>query len=129
MKNSAVILLVLLICSCSSPASESSSILSAEKFQEELMSDPEIILLDIRTPQEVSEGSIKGSVNIDYSSGRFDKILDSLDHSKTYFVYCAGGKRSGAAVDLMKEKGFRHVSGLEGGLNAWKAKEFPVQQP
>ena len=49
-----------------------------------------------------------------YSSGEFEEKLDSLDKTKTYYLYCASGNRSGKAAVLMKEKGFENVHNLGG---------------
>lgn len=50
------------------------------------------------------------------TSGEFEEKLDSLDKSKTYYLYCASGNRSGKAAEIMKENGFENVHNL-GGYN------------
>ncbi|MFM7078311.1 MAG: rhodanese-like domain-containing protein [Bacteroidota bacterium] len=77
------------------------------------------IVLDVRTPGEVSKGSIKGSVNLDFFDDNFESKLDQLDKKKPVYVYCAAGGRSGDAMEMMKKKGFVEVYNLQGGYNAW----------
>lgn len=75
------------------------------------------VIIDVRTEGEIDNGSLKGAlVGYNYSSGEFEEKLDSLDQTKTYYLYCASGNRSGKAARLMKERGFEKVHNL-GGYN------------
>ena len=86
-------------------------------------------MLDVRTPEEIGNGYITGAVNLNFNAPGFDKALDSLDHHKKYFVYCAAGKRSAKAQEMMIKKGFDQTAALNGGLNAWIAAGLPVVKP
>jgi rhodanese-related sulfurtransferase len=97
----------------------------ADKFKEEI-AKPEIILLDVRTPEEYAEGHLANSININYHDENFASKVDSLDKSKQYEVYCRSGKRSAASVKLMQEKGIKNVHDLQGGILEWQAKGLPV---
>ncbi|MEJ0054609.1 MAG: rhodanese-like domain-containing protein [Bacteroidota bacterium] len=131
MKKLLVFSIALMLYSCGQPGSttDTSGLLDPKAFADKLKSDPEIILLDVRTPEEMQSGYITGARNINFNAEGFANSIDSLDRSKTYFVYCAAGKRSGKALDLMKEKGFQKVTSLDGGMNAWNKEELPVQKP
>lgn len=75
------------------------------------------IIIDVRTEREYENGSLKGAlVGYNLMSGEFEEKLDSLDKSKTYYLYCASGNRSGKAAEIMKENGFENVHNL-GGYN------------
>ncbi len=117
----------LLFYACGTNSSSTSETLSPTEFAEQLKSSNEIILLDVRSPEEIEAGFIERAENLNYNDESFSGSLDNLDHSKKYFVYCASGKRSGKASELMKEKGFASVTTLEGGFNAWKANGLPVK--
>jgi|688.fasta_scaffold569482_2 rhodanese-related sulfurtransferase len=85
-----------------------------------MQAKPDVVVLDVRTPGEVSEGIINGSTMfIDYNSSDFEQQLDGLDKSKTYLVYCRSGNRSGKACHTMLDKGFKQVYNLDGGISAW----------
>jgi rhodanese-related sulfurtransferase len=85
-----------------------------------MQSKPDLVVLDVRTPGEVSEGIINGATMfLDYNSSDFEQQLDALDKSKTYLVYCRSGNRSGKACHTMLDKGFKQVYNLEGGISAW----------
>ena len=80
----------------------------------------ESVIIDVRTDDEFSTGYIEGAVNIDFYMGsKFISEIDKLDKSKSYFIYCKSGARSGQTCELMKQKGFNKVYNLEGGILGW----------
>jgi phage shock protein E len=86
-------------------------------------------LIDIRTAQEYQAGHLKDSEQNDYyNSTEFSKFLDSLDKTQKYLIYCRSGNRSGKALSLMEVKGFKNVSDLAGGYNAWTSAGYPTEQ-
>ena len=84
----------------------------------------ENILLDVRTKEECSESKIPGSLNIDYYSENFKNNLDKLNKNLNYYIYCRSGNRSGKTVIILREKGFKNVFNLEGGILAWKKENY-----
>ncbi len=127
-----IIILVLLIAmyACNSGDSKvTGGVLTPKDFASQLKANPEIVLIDVRSSEEMLTGYIAGTQHIDYNSPGFKNSLDSLDRTKTYFVYCASGKRSGKALEMMNEMGFKNVAALKGGLRLWNAKGLPMQQP
>ncbi len=90
--------------------------------------DPEFVVLDVRTPQEFAAGHLPGAINLDYYSPTFREQLNQLDKSKTYFVYCRTGHRSGEAVKIMKQLGFKKIYDLNGGIMQWQAAGLPLTQ-
>ncbi len=86
-----------------------------------LMAQPDVVILDVRTPQEVAQGAIEGAININLYDQDFDQKIEQLDKNKTYLVYCRSGRRSVTASNKMIAKGFTKVYNLLGGYNAWSA--------
>jgi len=78
------------------------------------------ILLDVRTPEEFSEGAIPNSKNIDFYNDSFKSDIEKLDRNEKYLVYCARGGRSAKAAKIMQGLGFTEVYNLEGGYTSWK---------
>jgi phage shock protein E len=72
-------------------------------------------LLDVRTPDEWSQGKIGTSNCIDYNSGDFKTQIQKLDKQKPVFVYCAAGGRSAKASKILEEQGFKQIYNLTGG--------------
>jgi len=100
----------------------------AKTFQNKLKENPEAVLLDVRTPEEVSKGTIPGAVNINFNAPDFSSKIAALAKDKTYFVYCAKGGRSGQAVEQMSDAGFKTLYNLEGGFVGWQEKGMPVKK-
>jgi rhodanese-related sulfurtransferase len=46
-----------------------------------LASTPDAVLVDVRTPDEFSEGIIEGAINIDFKDPSFDEKINALDKS------------------------------------------------
>ncbi|MFZ4500484.1 MAG: DUF2202 domain-containing protein [Minisyncoccia bacterium] len=90
--------------------------LSGTEFIEKYNSTPTAVLLDVRTPDEFSSGHIDKAINIDIEAPSFVSEIKKLDTSKTYFVYCRSGSRSGQAVSIMKSSGIKNIYELNGGL-------------
>lgn len=121
-----------LICSsCGSGHSEKSTTgtLAPKDFAAQLKANPDIILLDVRTPEELASGYLIGARNLDFNAPGFQDSVKALDPSKTYFVYCASGKRSGKAMEMMQSMGFQKVGALDGGIRMWNANGLPIEQP
>tara|TARA_R110002049_G_scaffold55902_3_gene154572 strand:+ start:1825 stop:2136 length:312 start_codon:yes stop_codon:yes gene_type:complete len=95
--------------------------LSQEEWSEQLESDENAFLLDVRTPDEVEEGYIPNATNIDiYLGQEFVAELEKLDKTKNYYVYCRSGQRSGQACAIMNKLGFENAFNLEGGFMNWE---------
>ncbi len=115
-----LILLVLVACS----PKKTEALLSPKDFDSTLKATANAIVLDVRTPAEVSTGIIEGATNIVYDATFADK-LGSIEQ-KPIFVYCAAGGRSAKAATILRDKGYT-VFELDGGMNAWKDAGMPVK--
>jgi len=93
---------------------------SATEFRSSVQS-PDVVLLDIRTPEEYAEGHLPGAINLDFYAPDFASQLASLDKSKSYSLYCRSGSRSGEALHLMRQLEFTDVAELRGGILAWQS--------
>jgi rhodanese-related sulfurtransferase len=114
------ILFLILINSCTgnSQIQGVKNIKQAE-FQK-LAKDPNTVIIDVRTPGEVSDGYIDGAtLFIDYNGSNFESKISKLDKSKSYVIYCRSGGRSARASELMASKGFKKLYNLEGGISNW----------
>ena len=80
---------------------------------------PDFVILDVRTPDEFRRGRIQGAINLDFYSPSFYTDLSNLSPDQVYLVYCRTGRRSQAAVDAMKQLGFKEVYNVAGGLVDW----------
>lgn len=94
----------------------------------ELVSDSNIVVLDVRTASEFAEGHIEGAINIDQGQSDFmDKASAALPADKKIAVYCRSGRRSANAAGRLGGEGYQCVN-LKGGIIAWKEAGMPVTQ-
>ena len=92
----------------------------------ELMNDPNVVVLDVRTAEEFKEGHLEGAVNIDQAQSDFiEKAKDVLTTDKTIAVYCRSGRRSASAAGRLAAEGYKAVN-MKGGILAWKEAQMPV---
>ena len=92
-------------------------------------SNPNFVILDIRTADEYKAGHIANALQIDYyQTDAFYSYIEKLDKTKKYLIYCASAGRSGAAVAEFKKRNynFAEMTDLDGGLNNWKNKGYPT---
>ncbi len=95
--------------------------LSQEEWAEQLEGDDNALILDVRTPEEVEEGYIPGSIHIDiYRGQEFLDEVEKLDPNKNFYVYCRSGNRSGQACAILNSLGIENAYNLEGGFNDWE---------
>jgi len=119
------ILLTIIGYSCknsSSSATELSQEVSIDQVAA-LVKDEGYKVIDLRTPEEVKEsGTIPNSLILDYRSANFENLVDKLDKDQGYILYCKSGGRSGRALKLFNEKGFKKIREMNAGYDKWAAK-------
>lgn len=77
----------------------------------------DLVVVDVRTPEEFAAGHVAGAEMLDIYDPAFRDGVDELDRDGAYLVYCRSGNRSGQAAALMEELGFSEVYNA-GGLDA-----------
>jgi len=79
------------------------------------------IILDVRTPEEFSEGYIANATNLNiYDANTFMSKIQSYNKENSYYLYCKSGARSAQACQIMSQLGFNNVHNLLGGITNWK---------
>lgn len=93
---------------------------TVQELKEKINQNEDFTLLDVREPYEYQISNINGTlIPLDELTGRTDEI----DKEKEVVVMCRSGARSADACKFLEKKGFKNVSNLVGGVNAW-AKEI-----
>ena len=86
----------------------------------ELVNDPDVVLIDTRNNYEFEIGSFKGSINPNtetfrefpaYTKNNLEKYRD-----KKIAMFCTGGIRCEKSTAYLKSKGFENVFHLQGGI-------------
>ena len=121
-----LLLLVPLACSANDAAIQNVNAITFAGLVEKHPSDPNVVILDIRTPAEFNAGHISGAVMLDFYSQTFAGDFKSLDRNKTYLIYCRSGNRSGQLMRAITNLGFKKIYNLENGLKDWVRKGYPL---
>jgi rhodanese-related sulfurtransferase len=85
----------------------------------------DLMIVDVRSPEELKEGAIADSVLIP-----FWQILrgeQALPKDKPLLLVCAVGGRSFAVAQVLKGKGYTELFNLGGGIEAWKKEGLPLK--
>ncbi len=83
-----------------------------------------LYLLDVREPHEWDICRIPGAHLIPL--GQVAARMSELNSADNIVAYCKSGGRSGKAVELLRNSGFRRIKNLKGGILAWADKVDPT---
>jgi rhodanese-related sulfurtransferase len=75
------------------------------------------LLLDVRQDWETKICRLPNAVHIPIEEIEFR--AEELDPEGEIVVYCHQGVRSAAVAEYLRQRGFRDVKNLAGGLDAW----------
>ncbi|OHT21742.1 rhodanese-like domain-containing protein [Edaphosphingomonas haloaromaticamans] len=89
-----------------------------------MLADGSALLIDVREPDEFAAGHIAGAVNIPLSIFSPRNVPDAA--GRTVVLQCAGGKRSGMALDRCAQAQAAIDTHLGGGIGAWKNAGLPI---
>lgn len=93
--------------------------MGVEEFQN-LIADPAVQLLDVRSAEEYADGHIAGAALIDVNDTTFvENAVAALDKQRPVAVYCRSGRRSARAASLLAAQGYM-VTNMDGGVIAWQ---------
>jgi rhodanese-related sulfurtransferase len=119
-----------ILVSCAAPdriTQRPATVIQADARQAaQLVAEGQVVVLDIRTPEEFAAGHIRGAKNIDFHAPDFTAQLAKLDREQSYLLHCRSGRRSSNALSQFTTRQFQHVVHLEGGILAWEAAGNPV---
>lgn len=84
----------------------------------------EVVLVDVRTPEEFAEGRIAGALNAPLQTFLPESI--PMEAGRETILYCRSSGRSGRAAQMLAEHTGKRIRHLEGGLRAWIEAGYPV---
>ncbi len=99
------------------------------KQVDELRTDDNVVIVDVRENDEVAQGKIPGAVHIPrgYLEARIDGFVP--DRDRKVLVYCAAGSRSALAAKTLEDLGYGDVESMTGGFTLWKDRGYDVEVP
>jgi phage shock protein E len=90
--------------------------------------DPDVVVLDVRTPAEFAAGHVPGARNVshDQLAAKLPELGDLKD--KQVVLYCRSGRRSQLAAETLSKAGFTKLRHLEGDYLAWEEAQRPIER-
>ena len=82
---------------------------------------PEAVLLDVREPQEFAAGHVPGARNL--PQAELATRLSEVPRDRPVYLICQGGFRSLRAAQFLSQMGFKDVTSVSGGTEAWRVAE------
>jgi len=106
---------------------------TAEDLNVALVDNPDVILIDVRTPEEVAEKGViavgeQELLVLPLESFLAEKAMWPADKGAEIVVYCGSGHRSTMAMTMLLTEGYTNVTSLKGGFGGWVEAGFPVAE-
>jgi len=100
-------------------------LISAEDLHDRVTGTSNIVLVDVRAPLEFQDSHISGAVNIPAPDLRTRH--NELDPEKPTFLVCSSGNRSSLSASILKQRGFKEVHNVAGGMTGYSAAGYAKQ--
>lgn len=91
--------------------------INIEELNQIIKTNQNIILLDVRSPQEYKEGHLMGAINIPLYELETNYKNKLNDKKEVVIVYCQSGIRSKKAIKILQKYGFTNLYHLKNGLD------------
>lgn len=100
-------------------------ILSPDQAKDLTATEPDITVIDIRSPSDFRRCHIPGAINMP-----LDQIHDDCRISGNVLFYCQSGRRTQMGRDRLQKliAGQKTVYALDGGLGAWTKQNYPLSE-
>jgi rhodanese-related sulfurtransferase len=98
------------------------------RLRSALDDDPDMLVVDVRTPAEFRAGHIPGAINLplDQVDAHLRRIV--ADAGGHMVLVCQSGGRAGQACAKLTTAGLEDVEVLEGGMTRWAAAGGPIDR-
>ncbi|MGJ0489661.1 rhodanese-like domain-containing protein [Methylobacter sp.] len=94
------------------------------------MNDSEAVIIDVREPNEITQGHIENAINMPLS--KLPEHLTKLESykKKPVLIACQTGARSASAGKILTKAGFEQVFVITGGMQSWESDyKLPIKMP
>jgi phage shock protein E len=93
---------------------------------ENVRSQDDVVLIDVREDWEYAEGHIPGAVLIPLD--QIPNRLNEIPQDKTAIAVCRSGNRSSQATNFLRQQGFDNVHNMRGGMLAWDQAGYEIEK-
>lgn len=105
--------------------------ISTRDLQNEIARDPDLVLIDLRMPDEIKRmgGAIKAPQNVNIPRGWLEfRVTGRAQNKNTpIVVYCGANIRSPLAAYTLQQMGYTNVKNYADGFVGWKKQGLPVE--
>jgi rhodanese-related sulfurtransferase len=92
---------------------------------EEILKRPGVVILDVRDAQSYQKGHIDGAQNV--STRNLGDVVSATSKAAPVVIYCYKGNASQEYSKILCDFGFKDVSSLDGGFEAWSKRPAALQ--
>ena len=108
-------------------------VLKADDFNTELAEGPDMIVMDVRTDQELQDKGVIDTGEVPQIHIQLEDFIAQMDQwpadkDAQIVVYCGSGHRSTMAMTILWTYGYTNVRSLAGGFGNWVDQGFPVKE-
>jgi rhodanese-related sulfurtransferase len=95
-----------------------------------LTTEPDLVMIDVRTPAEFSEVRATRAKNVPLDTVRPKVLFESgnLRKDRPVYLICRTGARAAKAAEKFAAQGFDQAVVVEGGTEAWGAAGLPLER-
>ncbi|MCW5946391.1 MAG: molybdopterin-synthase adenylyltransferase MoeB [Fimbriimonadales bacterium] len=90
---------------------------TVQQLKEKLAAQNGLTLLDVREPHELEISRIEGALHIPMAQVPFR--IKEIDENSEVWIICRTGNRSNQIAGILMQRGFKNVTNVAGGINAW----------
>lgn len=112
-----IVMAAVITIGCSNPKEDSGVNVSIDQALQ-MWKNNEVIIIDVRTPQEYKEGHIPGVANIPLDE--LDSRSSEVPKDKKVLLICRSGNRSSQGTKMLRNKGFDNVYNITQGMSSWR---------
>jgi len=88
------------------------------------LADPKTFVIDVRTPQEYAGGHVPGAVN--WPLQEIESWWSKVPKDRVVYIKCNTQNRSKLAVQYLISKGYNDLKLVQGGIQAWRSRGYPI---
>lgn len=103
---------------------------TVDALSTELLENPDIVLVDVRKPEELAETGVIDAANVVHI--QLEEFIAMKDQwpaqDAQIVVYCKSGHRGLLASTILWSYGYENVSNLKGAITAWMEAGYPVAE-
>ncbi len=121
-----IVMVALFLAPSQAQAQELAEVAAISPVRAKLMANQGTLLLDLRTAEEVALKAYDVKQQINIPLAELENRLAELPKGQPIILACRTGNKSSQAAAILSANGFTNLSNLEGGIEAWEARNLSV---